>query len=498
MNKQEIDSYIETYITTGDRSITGAELKVLFNAMNNYYIGNIYEGTYAEITLLVNNNLLQIGKMYQITDYATKHQIVNTEIIHTGSIEPLNLIAISNNQFAKIVFSTIFPADYIEYSFLDNLCEDGITIRKGNITYRRDTILNLSTYYDFRNIKFMRKNLIFPEWNAEIQYGLSILVKVGNIVYKSKQGDTSKPVPEIGISPIDNTRDWIKLFDLSYNLGWFMEELTSTKNLNIGYLLNTNITYNNDLYYYTFSNPDGEENSLMYRNIHIGKHSFLNNIVFTENTINNTYDVNLSDGCYNITFGKQIQNFKIKNCGYNNIFYDYILNCEQHQPKYNILGKISFSIFDVPFQHNVIEIISLSHFTSEFLYNDINFINNIVTGSDIWGNSIENIIYSNLAFSFRYNYAGYLQECNFLSLVSECQFPSTKENMNLRITTLKPITMVNFPNNASNFTIDCVIEFSADWSSYDLSNGTIIPGTNSPVLVKINLTDNGFSFTSLI
>jgi uncharacterized protein YerC len=88
-------------------------------------------------------NSLIVGNKYIITDYET----------FAGSgVETLVLTATSVDTFDVRVQSVDFPKDLLNYDIAGT---DGVGT-KGLIGYRKDTVNNLSTYYDFRTILFTR------------------------------------------------------------------------------------------------------------------------------------------------------------------------------------------------------------------------------------------------------------------------------------------------------------------------------------------------------
>lgn len=69
-----------------------------------------------------------------------------------GPIEPIIVQAINNNSVSNRVLSTVYPEDEILYGLKDLM--QGAT--KGRIQFRKDTKLVISTYYDWRVVKFRR------------------------------------------------------------------------------------------------------------------------------------------------------------------------------------------------------------------------------------------------------------------------------------------------------------------------------------------------------
>ena len=110
--------------------------------------------THADLVTLITNSNLQIGKDYNITDFATKHIIPNSGgVINTGSTEILTVKALDVNKLDIVAKSKTYPQDIIYYEITDSSTAGG---DKGRITYRKDTEQNISTGYDWRNVKFRR------------------------------------------------------------------------------------------------------------------------------------------------------------------------------------------------------------------------------------------------------------------------------------------------------------------------------------------------------
>ncbi len=129
--------------------------------------GNQYAGTWAELNVLLGNAQLVPGFSYLLTDYQTVHRVPTQTAIHSGSTEPLVLVAVTATAFARVVQSTVNPADILHYEFSNSSvkCEDsfdstsaagaacqnnGSVFRPGYIVYREDPVKKLATHYDFR------------------------------------------------------------------------------------------------------------------------------------------------------------------------------------------------------------------------------------------------------------------------------------------------------------------------------------------------------------
>ena len=126
----------------------------------------LYESiTFAQLQTLISGSSLQPGKLYLINDFQTIHRIINTTTINTGPIEPLISVATSTTTLSRAARSITYPNDEIQIDWTNVICEDGVTPRKGLITYRIDTVRNVSTYFDFRAWKVRRWQ--FPGFDHE-------------------------------------------------------------------------------------------------------------------------------------------------------------------------------------------------------------------------------------------------------------------------------------------------------------------------------------------
>ena len=124
--------------------------------------------TYNNLTNAISSSGLITGKFYKFT-YNTKHLIggttaeYNDTSVHyddgtgvkstlTAETENFLVLAIAPNKIHTEVYSEQYPNDIIYYDVTDNLTEDGLQARPGFITYREDTVNNISAHYDWRNV----------------------------------------------------------------------------------------------------------------------------------------------------------------------------------------------------------------------------------------------------------------------------------------------------------------------------------------------------------
>ena len=133
------------------------------------FINVAFQATYAELQTLVSNQELKTGSYYLLTDFETIYDrpdyqaggrlpyIPKSTIltVNSGVIEPLLLLAISEDEFAAEVHSQTYPDDYLEYDFGYNTTPINSSPAKGKIIRRRDDNYN-ETNYDHRTITFKR------------------------------------------------------------------------------------------------------------------------------------------------------------------------------------------------------------------------------------------------------------------------------------------------------------------------------------------------------
>tara|TARA_Y100000389_G_scaffold188827_1_gene211837 strand:- start:1693 stop:4842 length:3150 start_codon:yes stop_codon:yes gene_type:complete len=124
--------------------------------------------TYNSLSSAISSSSLIAGKFYKFA-YSTKHLIGGTTAEYNDTsvhyddgtavkstlvpeTENLLVLAIAGNKIHTEVYSEQYPNDIIYYDVSDNLTEDGLQARPGFITYREDTVNNISAHYDWRNV----------------------------------------------------------------------------------------------------------------------------------------------------------------------------------------------------------------------------------------------------------------------------------------------------------------------------------------------------------
>lgn len=185
--------------------------------------------TYAELVALIGASELVPGGVYRITDFATKHFIVDsdgtqyTDTIVTGSTEALIVVAVSTSALAPDACSALYPQDVLTYdwnpanrqndlAFTDQVSGDPVTGFKGVITFRWDTRQNNSAGFDWRHCKARRWAIDSSmAWSAGT-YSQGQLVTHNDLLYCAiVDGTTEQP---------GNGFEWTQVLDLGDNTHW--------------------------------------------------------------------------------------------------------------------------------------------------------------------------------------------------------------------------------------------------------------------------------------
>ena len=117
--------------------------------------------THAELVTLIDNEELEEGANYLITDFQTiyiqpaPNEVKFAEINGEPFIEPLLVQATSNSTISHEAKSILFPDDTIEYLHEPEELLTSGTFTKGKIIRRRDRVGN-DIPFDFRTVKFKR------------------------------------------------------------------------------------------------------------------------------------------------------------------------------------------------------------------------------------------------------------------------------------------------------------------------------------------------------
>ena len=352
---------------------------------------SIIEHTYSELTTLIDSSSLVPGQYYRITDYATAHNIIGTNQseINVGTVEPLVVLATSTSTLHHQAYSTLYPQDIIHYDITGGNTNDTsffvggtpITGLKGIVYYRKDTVKNVSTYFDFRNVINRRWAINPNTWSAGSYNQYDVVTDGTNVYVSLKNGNTDI---------LSVTASWQNI--------WSMSKSYISTSLLYFYIGNLEIPVNNSDYqdYLTFVDYTTAYNfELDSCNVeNIG--TILGNNVFG-------FDATPGNGnTYNNTIGQDFQsntigyNFKSNTIGryfQSNTIGDYFQsNTIGYNFQYNTIGY--------NFQYNTIG----DNFESNTIGD--NFRSNTI-GQDFESNTIgDNFDNNTIEYNFQYNTIG--------------------------------------------------------------------------------------------
>lgn len=354
---------------------------------------NVIDITYKELKNSMDSSLLIAGQFYKITDYQTMHQIPYTEVINTGTIEPLICLALADNIISNNVYSPLFPKDRIEYDINNNVCEDNQTARPGFITRRIDENRN-DCSYDHKNVKFRRWALDLSGMDAwtDTTYSIYAIIQYNDIVYRCIKDITEAR----GKSPDQDSEYWNWVIDKTQKWCCQLRD-------NQWGGINVNGDANDYTDYYTFNCiGDCYDNVIEY-----GKDG-LNNIIFIgRNCYNNHFEINYYDSTFasfyncddnefggdwsacNIFSGDIYQNIFGANFTNNSINSNFIDNLIGADSNGNAIGaNFNGNSIGVSFNGNSIGANSSNNLISTFFqYN--------IIGEEFQGNSIDTNFNSN-------------------------------------------------------------------------------------------------------
>jgi hypothetical protein len=170
-----------TNLTDGQIPVATTNGRLIDSGYTVEDIVNAVDITYADLVTAIGASTLVKGALYKITDYKTVHNILYSspnEVYTLAPVEALIVIATGLDSISSEAYSLDFPNDIIKYdvtggdtrdiSFFDS--GTPIAGLKGIITYREDTIQNVKTHYDFRNVKFRRWKVDLPTYDIATNY----------------------------------------------------------------------------------------------------------------------------------------------------------------------------------------------------------------------------------------------------------------------------------------------------------------------------------------
>ena len=129
---------------------------------------NITGLTWSELASTILSNGLTEGMLYKITDFRTCYDQpdfdyngapITSGNYKEGPVEPIIVLATSNNTISSSAYQPAYPKDSIQYDWYWGVTEVTNGAAFGRITERIDQFNN-RTDYDHRNILFKRNRLL--------------------------------------------------------------------------------------------------------------------------------------------------------------------------------------------------------------------------------------------------------------------------------------------------------------------------------------------------
>ena len=143
--------------------ITEANDTITINAIGGGSGGGVIDVTHTQLLSFKNGNQLVPGTFYRITDFRTMYDqpdfdangVAKTSVAaKVGPIEPIIVLALTDNKLSSKAYQEAYPKDTIEY-MLEFTTPVNNTVTKGRIIYRKDEWGN-ETDFDHRNVLFKR------------------------------------------------------------------------------------------------------------------------------------------------------------------------------------------------------------------------------------------------------------------------------------------------------------------------------------------------------
>ena len=143
--------------------LTEANDTITINAIGGGSGGGVIDVTHAQLVTFKNNNQLVPGTFYKITDFRTMYDQPDFDTTGAlkqslpaklGPIEPITVLAISDDTLSLRAYQEAYPLDTIDY-ILQFTTPVNNTVTKGRIIYRKDEWGN-ETDFDHRNVVFKR------------------------------------------------------------------------------------------------------------------------------------------------------------------------------------------------------------------------------------------------------------------------------------------------------------------------------------------------------
>ena len=292
------------------------------------YINTIIEETYSELQTLVSNQELKTGSYYLLTDFETIYDRPDYEAggragyqpkstiltVNSGIIEPLLLLAISEDEFAAQVYSQTYPDDYLEYDFGYNITPINSSPAKGRIIRRRDKNNN-ETNYDHITITFKRYDRsgdgIYIHFFDSGTDNSVLLPTFGfncrNNFFERFNYQEFSSVPTSGGFDLENSVFGDNCYDNNLGVLFGLNTVGNDfQNNTMGYIIGANIIGDNfkrnklgNTFVFNLIGNDFEENTVgnNFQNNVIGN-TFIDNVIgntFQDNTVGNDFKRNQID-----------------------------------------------------------------------------------------------------------------------------------------------------------------------------------------------------------
>lgn len=339
--------------------------------------------TYEELLALIQSETLVCGTYYTITDFATSHYLLDgtytngDEDYYTDPVgEPLTVLALSTSVVSQQAWSALHPEDIIIYDWNPDNFVDAYAYTssntsilvpdwKGAITYRKDKILNVALYYDWRTAMNRRWAIDPDAWNILDPYSVYDFVEDSGSIYMCVK--TVDPLDTIDIS---DTEYWAALDGISPG-AWVAWESLDFLGMTVDPL-----DYQDILTFQDIKLNVSVEKSLL----------GLNNIVF----YNYAFDVNLGYESQLCTFYQGIESLTSGMGFYENFVNEISICSFGNYCLSNYISKSSNIIFGNNFSQNYQLYGELSYCSFENYCTDNIFIGGIYNSS--FGNGCHNII----------------------------------------------------------------------------------------------------------
>lgn len=416
---------------------------------SKYISTTIVNKTYSELNIMYNLCGLTAGQFYRITDYQTVHNIIGTSplVVHTGTTEPLVVFATSTNTLHHQAYSTLHSQDIIHYDITGGNTSDisffnngtAITGLKGVIYYRKDTVKNISTYYDFRNVVSRRWAINPATWSAGTYNQYDVVQYSGNVYVSKTNGNTDTPGYYTNWQKIWNmSSPYISTTLLYFYLGYNLElPVNNSDFIDVSTFNDVTTIYNFEIGYVNLSeSPTGSILGNIFMSgsdCIIGQNSTNNTVqdnvncirtgqYFNSNVINMGFNNNITSdifesnvigqSVYGNEFGQSVNgNIIGDNATSNNISDEFSGNFIMGNFFNNTINYgCSSNMIGLGFGYNTVEKNFGSNIIGDFVLNNLfgrNFQNNTInseSGSNCTNNKIEeNFMNNTTEVSFQHN-----------------------------------------------------------------------------------------------